>query len=134
MGCDFGPSPLHSYLKTITSLCLNVGQVTISGEINFQLDSELNANLPVFTLTCTSTGGPATTVSWTRGSTMLSDTSQIVTNTVTGTYTNTLRVDMRAAGVYLCTVSNSRSSDTRSLTVLGKESKDQRNHVSVYLL
>jgi len=98
----------------------NVGQVTIPSEINFQLDSELNANTPVFTLTCTSTGGPATTVSWTVGSTTLSATSQVVTNAETSTYNNTLRVAMGEVGVYMCTVFNSRSSDTRSLTVVGK--------------
>ena len=117
------------YLNMITLLCLNVGDVTIPGEINFQLNSELNASTPVFTLTCTSTGGPATTVSWTRNGTVLSDISQIVTNTQTGTYENTLRVAMRGVGTYVCDVSNSRSSDNRSLTVVGK---NQRNHV--YLL
>jgi len=110
------------------TLYSTVGQVTIPSEINFQLDSEVNVNPPVFTLTCTSTGGPATTVSWTRGNTMLNDacqtvTSQIVTNTETGTYMNTLRVTMREVGVYMCTVSNSRYSDTRSLTVVGKDQK-----------
>ena len=113
----------------ITLLCLNVGDVTIPGEINFQLNSELNASTPVFTLTCTSTGGPATAVSWTRNGTVLSDISQIVTNTQTGTYENTLRVAMRETGRYVCNVSNSRSSATTDLTVVGK---DQRNHV--YLL
>ena len=122
------------------TLYFTVGQVTISGEINFQLNSELNANTPMFTLTCTSTGGPATTVSWRRGSIMLSSTSQIVTsqivtNTETGTYMNTLRVAMREVGVYTCTVSNNRSSDTRSLTVVGKtrefmhgQGKASQNH------
>jgi len=112
----------------ITLLCLNLGRVTISGEINFQLNSELDATTPEFTLTCTSTGGPATTVSWTRNANMLSGTSQIVTNTETGTYTNTLRVAMREVGVYTCAVSNSRfrSPATRSLTVVGE---DHRSHV-----
>ena len=115
-----------SYLNMVSLLYLNVGDITIPGEMNFQLNSELNANTPVFTLICTSTGGPATTVSWTRGSTMLSGTSQIVTNTETGTYTNTLRVAMREVGAYVCKVSNIRSSDTRRLTVVGE---DQRIHV-----
>jgi len=92
------------------------GQVTIPDEINFQLDTELTANTTEFTLTCPSTGGPATTVSWTRGSTMLSGTSQIV-NTETGTYENTLRVTMKEVGMYVCTVSNNRSSASRNLTV-----------------
>ena len=116
------------------------GEVTIPGEISFQLNSELNANPPVFTLTCTSTGGPATTVTWTRGSTTLSGgTSRIVDNT-TGTYENKLRVAMREAGVYDCGVSNSRSSVTRGLTVVGKDhyifvmSKDAGSFTQSYLI
>ena len=104
------------------------GQVTISGEITFQLDTDPANDPPVFTLTCTSTGGPATTVSWRRDGTMLSDdsnhdiTSQ-VTDTVTATYTNTLIVTGRLTGQYQCNVSNSRtpSGSTRNLTVVGKE-------------
>ena len=106
-------------------LTLSGGQVTISGAVNFRLETEPSAGTPVFTLTCTSTGGPATTVSWRRGNTMLSNTSQTVTsqtvtNTETGTYDNKLRVVVREVGLYTCTVSNSRSSYTRSLTVIGK--------------
>ena len=79
------------------------------------------------TVTCTSTGGPATTVSWRRDGTMLSDdstysiTSQ-VTDAVTATYTHTLTVTGRLVGEYQCNVSNIRtpSGSTRSLTV-GKE-------------
>ena len=52
--------------------------------------------------------------------TSLTVTSQIVTNTEIGTYDNKLRVVVREVGLYTCTVSNSRSSYTRSLTVIGK--------------
>ena len=105
----------------------STGQVIISGEITFQLNTDPATDPPVFTLTCTSTGDPATTVSWSRDGTMLSDdsnhdiTSQ-VTDTVTATYTNTLTVTGRLAGQYECNVSNSRtpSGSTRSLTVVGK--------------
>ena len=114
-------SSYQGVVNMLALLCLNVGQVTISGEINFQLESELNANLPVFILTCTSTGGPATTVSWKGGNTMLNATSLSVTNTVTSTYKNTLRVAMREVGAYVCKVSNIRSSDTRRLTVVGED-------------
>ena len=111
--------------------CTLTGQVTIPGKISFQLDTELNANPPVFTLTCTSTGGPATTVTWTKGTTTLSDgTSQIVTDTVTGRYENILRVAMMDAGTYVCSVSNSRSSATANLTVVGK---NQRIHVCIVM-
>ena len=109
-------------VRHVNLCCTLTGQVTIPGEISFQLDSELNVNPPEFTLTCTSTGGPATTVSWTRGSTALSGTYKIVSDTEMGTYDNTLTVGMRDAGTYVCSVSNSRSSATANLTVVGKNS------------
>ena len=106
----------------------STGQVTIPGEIIFQLNTDPITDPPVFTLTCTSTGGPATTVSWRRDGTMLSDDSNHdimsqVTDAVTATYTNTLTVTGRLAGQYECNVSNSRtpSGSTRCLTVVGNE-------------
>ena len=36
--------------------------------MTFTVDSDLNGASLQFTLTCTSTGGPATTVTWTRDS------------------------------------------------------------------
>ena len=71
------------------------------------------------TLTCISTGGPATTVTWTRDSTTVTEgTETVLDNPVTAQYTHTLTVT--AAGVYNCTVSNNRpSSDSASTTVPG---------------
>ena len=106
-------------------LFLRTGQVTIPGEITFQLDTDPTTDPPVFTLTCTSTGGPATTVSWRRDGTMLSDdstysiTSRVLTDAETATYTHTLTVTGRLVGEYQCSVSNIRtpSGSSRSLTV-----------------
>jgi len=107
---------------------LSGGEVTISGGIHFQLDTELNSDSPVFTLTCTSTGGPATTVSWTRGNDTLSDVydTSRVTDTVTATYVHTLRVTGRQEGSYSCSVSNNRTSPaaTSTLAVRCKISHD----------
>ena len=44
------------------------GVIAISGGIVFTRDSDLSGPSPQFTLTCISTGGPATTVTWTRDS------------------------------------------------------------------
>ena len=100
------------------------GQVTIPDEITFQLDTDPATDPPVFTLTCTSTGGPATTVSWRRDGTMLSDnstyniTSQIPINSETASYNHTLTVTGRLLGLYQCSVPNSWSwRATRSLAV-----------------
>ena len=104
------------------------GQVTIRGEITFQLNTDPATDLPVFTLTCTSTVGPATTVSWRRDGTILSDdntyciTSQVM-DAETATYTHTLTVTGRFVGEYQCSVSNIRtpSGSSRTLRVVGKE-------------
>ena len=71
------------------------------------------------TLTCISTGGPATTVTWTRDSTTVTEGTETVLNDpVTAQYTHTLTVT--AAGVYTCTVANNKpSSDSANITVQG---------------
>ena len=75
--------------------------------------SDLNGASPQFTLTCISTGGPATTVTWTR------DSVEVVGNTMlddpqTAQYTHTLTVT--SAGLYTCTVANDKPS-TASATI-----------------
>ena len=103
------------------------GEITIPDEITFQLE---DAVIPVFTLTCTSTGGPVSTVSWRRDGTMLSDdstysiTSQILVDAETATYTHTLTVTGRLVGEYQCNVSNNKpSSASRMLAIVGENFK-----------
>ena len=72
------------------------------------------------TITCTSTGGPATDVTWSKdnvniGLTMggLYEHSQIIINTTSATYENRLRIvdkSSEAAGNYTCQVTNPRGS------------------------
>ena len=95
----------------------------IDGQLVFSLISALTADTPVFTLTCVSTGGPATTVTWTRdGAAATGVASQTVTNITTATYVNTLTVTGRETGSYMCSVANDRTSPpaTASLTVAGE--------------
>ena len=89
-----------------------VGSVSISGGVTFD-PSQL-------TLTCISTGGPATTVTWTRDSTTVTQGTQTVLNDpVTAQYTHTLTVT--TAGEYTCTVANNKPSNaSASITVAGK--------------
>ena len=120
----------RSALNTLSDVCFvpPTGRVTIPSDITFQLNTDPATDPPVFTLTCTSTGGPATTVSWRRDGTMLSDdntysiTSQVLTDAEIATYTHTLTVTGRLLGEYQCSVSNIRkpSGSSRSLTVVGK--------------
>ena len=99
------------------------GVVEITGPLQFSLQFSLTADPPVFTLTCVSTGGPATTVNWTRdGGPVAGVTSQTVINLITATYHNTLTVTGREPGSYTCSVANNRTAQpaTASLTVAGE--------------
>ena len=83
------------------------------------MDSDLNGPSPQFTLTCISTGGPATTVTWTRDTvTVTEGTESELTDPVTAQYIHTLTV--RLGGHYTCTVANYKpSSDSAELNVTG---------------
>ena len=93
--------------------CYIAGNVRISGSIVFSVVSDLNGASPQFTLACISTGGPATTVAWTRDSTTVTQGTQTVLNDpVTANYTHTLTVAGRLPGLYNCTVANNKPSST----------------------
>ena len=98
--------------------------------VQFQLTSELNASTPTFTLTCISTDGPATAVTWRRDDSAVTEdrahniTSQVLTDAETATYNHTLAVTGRLEGQYECTVSSNKpSSSSRMLAVVGKNYK-----------
>ena len=72
---------------------------------------------PQFTLNCISTGGPATTVTWTRDSTTVTEgTETVLDDPVTAQYTHTLTVTGRLPRLYKYTVENNKpSSDSTTL-------------------
>ena len=73
-----------------------------------------------FTLTCISTGGPSTTVTWIRDSTTITEgTVTVLDDPVTAQYTHTLTVTKRHGGLYTCSITNAISSVTSSLLVQG---------------
>ena len=100
-----------------------VGDITLSDTIEFtSIDGDQ------FILTCISTGGPATTVTWTRDSVTITEGNEtVLKNPVTAQYTHTLIVTGRLGGLYTCTVANNKpSNDTSSLRVKGKD--NMRTH------
>ena len=113
-----------SFVLQCSIMMFSTGDVVVSSK-QFQLTSGPNATTPTFTLTCTSTGGPATTVSWTvNNHTVTEDsahniTSQILTDPESATYTHTLTVTGRLEGRYECRVSNRESSASGYLMVVG---------------
>ena len=88
------------------------------------VDSDLNGASPQFTFTCISTGGPATTVTWTRDSILVIEgTETVLDDPVTARYTHALTVSGREGGLYRCTVANEKpSSDTAEYNMWGMQS------------
>ena len=100
------------------------GSVSISDDVQFIKDSDLNGDSPQFTLMCISTGGPATTVTWTRDSEEISGGMTVLDNAMTAQYTHTVTVTGRLGGQYVCTVSNDRPSKaSANYTVKGNVSQ-----------
>ena len=108
---------LHNYI-----LCsLNAGAPNIT-ELAFDRESR--------TLTCTSTGGPATTVTWTKDGAVITPSTthqqtQMIVDTVEGTYQNTLAIAQSVTGdnlygLYSCMVENSRGRSNRTVYIYGK--------------
>ncbi|CAI8011497.1 hypothetical protein GBAR_LOCUS7408 [Geodia barretti] len=88
------------------------GSVSIAGGVTYDSNTQ--------TLTCISTGGPATTVTWTRDSTTVTQgTNTVLNDPVTAQYTHTLTVT--TAGEYTCTVANNKPSSASASTVVGGE-------------
>ena len=88
------------------------GHITISDNVAFALDSKASDSRFTFTLTCISTGGPATTVTWTRDSdTVTEGTETVLDDQVTAQYNHTLTVTGRLGGLYTCTVANDKPSE-----------------------
>ena len=73
------------------------------------------------TLTCVSTGGPATTVTWTRDNvTITQGTETVLDDPPNAVYIHTLNVTVtgKQGGLYKCTVANNKpSSDSVNVTV-----------------
>ena len=104
---------------------IHAGDITIPGGVFFTVISDLNGASPRFILTCISTGGPATTVTWTRDpGTVMGDEMTVFnpsTAATTAQYTHILTVTGRLGGLYTCTVSNVKPSlATASYTVQGE--------------
>ena len=101
--------------------------------MSFTLDSKASDSRLIFTLTCISTGGPAATITWTRGSdTVTEGTETVFDDPVTAQYTHTLTVTGKLGGLYTCTVANDKpSNDSAQLNVQGmyQEWCVRHNHV-----
>ena len=91
------------------------------------------------TLTCTSTGGPATTVTWTKDGAVITPNTthqqtQMIVDSVEGIYQNTLTIAQSVTERniydtrYNCMVENSRGKSNRTMYLYGKN-----NMKAIYL-
>ena len=82
------------------------------------------------TITCTSTGGPATDVTWSRDNVTINtasnggvyEHSQVIVNTTSATYENKLKIvdkSSKKAGTYRCEVRNFMESTNGTLYIQG---------------
>ena len=105
-------------LSSLSALYIHVGDLTIS-DTTLDEDSANNE----FILTCISTGGPATTITWTRGSeTAVGERMTVFDTTTANTtaqYTHTLTVTGTLGGLYECTVANRKPSSDSAMLNLG---------------
>ena len=92
--------------------------------IDFSLRTDIDEEPPMFTLTCSSVGGPVISMRWTRNNESLPLASMDLQDRITARYSGVSEViSDRAFGVYACTVSNNIISSTVYLNVQGKHNK-----------
>ena len=92
--------------------------------------TSLTYNDQTRTLTCTSTGGPATTVTWRRDGVVITlnatyQQTKSLVDPVTGTYQTVLTIDpsldlRNIVGTYNCTVENDRGNSSEIVVVPGE--------------
>ena len=92
------------------------GHLVLFGDMRITLNITDNS----FTLICITIGGPATTVTWTRDSTTVTEgTETVLDNGTLSQFTHTLLVPERKTGLYRCIIANSVSKVSAQLNVKG---------------
>ena len=106
---------------------MKIPNIIAAGDITLT-NCQVSTNSMPYVLTCTTTGGPATTVTWEKhnesGDAEAVETDNQVTvlvNANTATYNHILTLNEQVGGVYGCSVSNNKPSSTKVLfTVTGR--------------
>ena len=110
---------MYLWLWNLYTYSPSTGHIQLSGGMTFTLDSDSQ-----YTLTCISTGGPATTVTWTSYSTTVTEgTETVLDDPATAQYTHTLTVYGIWKGHYICSMANDISKNSTELNVYGKSER-----------
>ena len=111
---------MYALFYLCVMLACSIGNIAIPKNITLTIDSDLSGANPQFTFTCISSGGPATTVTWTRDSVTVTEGNEtVLDNRETAQYTHTLTVTGRLGDVYKCTVANIISEASATYNVPG---------------
>ena len=115
-----------AYAVTKSCVLLHAGAPNVT-ELTFDRESR--------TLTCTSTGRPATTVTWTKDGAVITPSTthqqtQMIVDSVEGIYQNTLTIAQSVTGdnlygLYSCMVENSRGRSNKTVHFYGKNNTIQ---------
>ena len=111
----------NSLVALKTYILFDTGIVSLPNGMTFFLNTSEE-----FTLTCISTGGPATTVSWTRDNVNITGEQNVtvLNNGTSAKYTHRLLVRERLEGLYKCSVTNQVSTlVSKQLYVKGKSAQ-----------
>ena len=88
--------------------------------IPFQLTPDPAAQSVSFSLTCTSNGGPISTMEWRKDGMAVSDSNYFpdLTNNETATYINVLQVPGRETGIYSCDATDGEGTISLSMSII----------------
>ena len=116
-----------SHFSHNTHIPVAVSLYNHAGSLNI---TDLTYNNQSRTLTCTSTGGPATTVTWRKGGVVITlgaifQQTKSVVDLVMGTYQTVLTIDSSVdqsdiVGTYSCTVKNDRGNSSETVVLTGE--------------
>ena len=119
----------NNLFRRLATKCYVLNNMYYTGNPNM-MEIELGTHRG---LTCTSTGGPVTTVTWRRDGQLLTinestyQQSQRIVSTENATYETTLHIANNNIenyhATYECLVLNSRGSDSSSITLEGKDNR-----------
>ena len=107
--------------------------------VYFTLHTDPRAEVPEFTISCRTYGGPATFVNWIVRTQIDNETSQLILNSSHYTvYDNRFRVKGRKPGDYSCLITNIQSTVRNDTTVMGMfkitvmQQRDKNNIIPIY--
>ena len=98
---------LHTILHIVPLHFFHTGQL-VNLSVHYILHNDPRAEVPEFTFTCRTYGGPATTFIWVlNGEILKSNISQVILDTSQNSvYDNRLRVKSKERGCYNCYIRN----------------------------